>query len=188
MITITPAQFPAWIRRECARQGAAIRRGMQTAAMLTQGKCVMRTGRTKPWPAVDTGRLKSSWRVEIFPSGPLVARVFNDAPHAPFVEYGVRPGRIPTPYRRGYQHPRPFPALVAWVQRKFRRQLGGGGRGMTGAIREFNAFRIAVAIQQKLHARGIQGRHILTEPAFVAATGRLTKREVAAELRAGRQS
>jgi HK97 gp10 family phage protein len=42
------------------------------------------------WPAVDTGRLRASIKVESYSDG-LARRVGSDVNYAPFVEFGTRP-------------------------------------------------------------------------------------------------
>jgi hypothetical protein len=73
----------------------------------------------------------------------LEVRLFNRAPHAIFVEMGRRAGA-----RRP-----PFHVILNWVRIKF---------GLSGKA----AIRVAWAVIQKIHFRGIKKRQVLTSPTF----------------------
>lgn len=74
------------------------------------------------------------WRVQIEPGA---VRIVNIAPHAGYVEYGRRPGRMP-----------PVDNIALWVALKF------GIGGMEGR-------KIAWGIAKKIAARGVRGKYIL---------------------------
>lgn len=187
MQTITPDKLPAWVEEKRKDAIAAVLFALRASAALCAGKAAVRTGQSKPFPAVDTGRLKSSWRHAPLPDG---ARLWNDAPYAGSIEFGVRPGRIPLPYRMGGHagmvggsaNLMPFPSLVRWAERKFY-----GGRRRGGAVGKAaaaqGAFMMAVAVQRKLHYKGIQGRHILTDRRFTREMRDVVAKEIVRNLR-----
>lgn len=90
--------------------------------------------RTMHSGAVVTRQFLDGWFV--VRRGDLVA-IGNRAPHAPFVEYGRRPGRMP-----------PIASIRRWVELKF--NVGGQ-----------RAERMAWAIARKISLQGVKGREII---------------------------
>lgn len=161
MITISPGKLPAWLKDMGERAHATVLAGVRSAAQLARSEMVRRTDRAKPYPAVDRGTLRGRWAVRNTPVGAVLS---NDSPHAPMIEYGVRPGRIPGPDKGGgITHPAKW--IVGWVMRKFR-------------MSSDDAFPIAIAVQRKLHQRGIAGRRIMSSPAALREMQRLVTQEV----------
>jgi hypothetical protein len=73
----------------------------------------------------------------------LEVLLYNRAPHAIFVEMGRRAGARRPPFR----------VILSWVQAKF---------GLSGKA----AIRVAWAVVQKIHYRGIRKRPVLTSPTY----------------------
>lgn len=90
-------------------------------------------------PPIDRRIYVAGWRAKKTDEG---ADFFNTTPHAPFIEHGVRPGRV----RPG---PPMLKALVGWVRRK-----GIAGRGK-GKKAKDEAVEVASAIMWSLRAKGI---------------------------------
>lgn len=102
-----------------------------------------------PYPAVDTGRLRASYRTVMINA--LAARVGTDVQYAPYIEHGTSP------------HFPPLAPIVAWVKRKFRIRDEKRAKGV--------AFRIATRISE----RGTPERpHLM--PAFERGKRRLLAR------------
>lgn len=112
-------------------RGAVIR-GMKSAALRSKAEVVEQIDKALPFPAVDTGGLRQSVSVTLFPNGGWVT---VDAPHASHIEFGTRPF---TP---------PLGPLLTWVIRK----------GL--AADEDEAYAIARAVQRKIQREGIAPRH-----------------------------
>lgn len=128
-----------------AKFKAALRVGLQAGAMRALA-IIQDAARAAPpanpqgvgsGGAVDTGRYLRSWKVRVLQKE-LAVRVFNDAPYAPVIEYGRRPGARMPP--RGP------------IQRWAKRRLGLSPREARDA-----AWAIAAAIAQ----RGLVGRLVL---------------------------
>jgi len=113
------------------------------------------TRRIKPFAPVDTEKFLEGWKYSMVYNGIVI---YNDAPYAGAIEFGVAPGRIPSPYSRDGKSPRPFRRLVEWTSKK----IGEGYVRHRGSDR--SAYAIAVKIQQNLHNRGLKGRRVLTHP------------------------
>lgn len=107
--------------------------------------------RTEPHKPVDRGEYRRHARVYETPRGAIFA---NDAPHAPIVEDGRRPGRWP-----------PRDAIEGWVRRKFRLRISElvparQGRSVRAARERW--FRsMAFLVSRKIARRGIEGRHVM---------------------------
>jgi hypothetical protein len=95
---------------------------------------------------LNTGYYARAWKTEkVMESSSAFdgyIRVFNQAPYAGVIEYGRRAGVRP-----------PAAALVPWVRRK----LGVSAKKAPG---------VAFVIARKIGARGIPGKHVLTDPAY----------------------
>lgn len=181
MITISPAQLPEYFEGTYTRFRHAALRGLRRGAVRCEGMVKQRTSNLRPYAPVNTGRYKSSWKTRNIHDGAILS---NDSPQAGILELGVRPGRIPSPYTSGGRGAQskgravPFSSLVLWAMQKFFR---GGKRSQSKtakAAREQGAFMIAVAVQQKLHSRGMKARRVLTEPRFVAGMHRVVGQEI----------
>lgn len=197
MQTIAPEKLSSWLSLASQQHREACLRGLRKGAALSHGRVIQRTSTAKPYPAVDTGRYKNSWVWMATDDG---AVLFNDSPQAGPLELGVRPGRIPLP-DKGNGKLAPFPSLVQWARRKFAnkqiRKASGARKGASDAARsravargiqrekdvDDLAFAIAVAVQRKLHFRGMAARRVMTDPTFVAWMGRTVRREIGRELR-----
>jgi len=98
-------QFQAVIAKLDSQTEKAAIRGFRRAGAFFLRTLVVEIGQTSPHPAVDTGELRNSADITIVPDGCIVA---VDAPHAPVIEYGRRPGgRMP-----------PVQAIADWMRRK----------------------------------------------------------------------
>lgn len=89
-------------------------------------------------PPQDRGIYKAAWRAEPITQG---AAVFNTAPHAPFIEYGVRARNVKIGKKM-------IDALAEWAIRK-------GLVSGKGASRAAEARGVAFAIATKMKQRGI---------------------------------
>ncbi len=103
--------------------------------------------------------------------------MYNETPYAGVIELGARPGRIPPPRRDAHGRPVPFRGLLRWTYLVFRRRARYRS--------EADAWGLAVAIQENLHRRGIEGRYVMTAQVFVRQMKRITVQEVARALRGG---
>jgi hypothetical protein len=148
-VKITIEEAPAWIKALGGKLRGAAERGLEAAAHR-----VVETIQTEVIPReeripVDRGIYRAGWRARKTEGGALV---YNNSPHAPFIEDGVvgskvKPGR------------KMIDALAAWVRRK----------GLTGGARKEEKIaesrRIAFAIAKSMQAKGIfnggQGLKIL---------------------------
>lgn len=182
METITPGQLPAWFDRTKRKHVHAVLVGLRAGADLGRGMVVERSRRVRPFPAVNTGHYVASWDRVNLPTGALV---FNSAPYAGIIEWGVRPNRIPLPKLSAKGAPIPMRAILRWTYLKFksavvyRKRKGAWKWGKKTVFKaEKSAWGLAVAIQRKLHARGIKGRRVLTHPAFVARLREVAQREI----------
>lgn len=192
MLKITPGQLPAWFDRTKKAHLRAARAGLRKAASDCHSAVVVRTSELKPYPPVDIGIYTAAWTDEALPAD-QGARLFNAAPHAGIVEWGVRPGRIPSPYKAGGKKV-PMRALVEWAYRKFygrgKTAMGRQFKSRRGqvqqAAREQGAFMTAVAVQAKIHAKGIPGKFVLTSPAFIAQMVEITRAAILEKLAAVR--
>lgn len=95
----------------------------------------------EPHPPIDRGLYRAAWRHRRTNDGAIV---FNTAPHAPFIEHGVRAGNV-KPGRAM------LIALAGWVRRKG--IVSGRGKA---AITE--ARQAAFAIAMSMKKRGIFNR------------------------------
>jgi hypothetical protein len=93
---------------------------------------------TEDAKSFDRGEYKRGWKATVEDRS---ARVFNAAPHAVFVEYGRRPGRMP-----------PVDVLARWAGRK---GLAGKGRGKAE-----RAVSIGWAIAKTIAKHGLKGRFV----------------------------
>ena len=165
---------------------AAARRGVLSAAFRIMRDIVVSIDalpeRERP---VDQGAYLAAWRVEPTPEG---ADVYNDAPHAPVIEYGGRASIGGGGWQVGR---RMIEALSEWVVRK---GLVGQGRGSHQArALEDEAQSMAWAIAKGMMKRGMfnQGSHPRADPRGglrlmerqVANVARVVVEEIAAELR-----
>jgi hypothetical protein len=154
---------------------AAASRGLLAAAHRTVAHIVGSIIPSLPHPPVDRGIYRAAWRAKKDGDGAVVE---NLAPHAGFIEYGVRAGSV-KPGRAMID------ALTKWVKRR-----GLGGRVVTssGGTRHVRASdaearSIAFAIARSMQKRGIfapRGLRVLERagkmiPHFISA-------EVAAEM------
>lgn len=134
MIRRTPAEYVAHLRRITSERLLRVcgNAAQQTLNLVGIPMVRRETLRTE---AVATSEYLNGWRVER--EGPGQVALRNLSPHAGFVEYGRKRGRMP-----------PISAILRWVEIKFNR---GGAEGR----------RIAFLIARKIGERGVRGRHIL---------------------------
>lgn len=97
-------------RREAAIRG--VRRAAAKGLRVLTTK-IIPSRNPKP---VDRGVYRAAWKLESLPNG---AAIYNDEPHAKFIEYGVRAANVRISAAM-------IQALTEWVLRK---RLGGKGKG-----------------------------------------------------------
>lgn len=91
--------------------------------------------------AVATGKYRDAWRAKrMRQGGRMGVLVYNTVTHAPRVEYGRLPGRMP-----------PVQAIRKWLQAKF-------------SLPYRKARKLAWPIAKSIARRGIPGRKIMTSP------------------------
>lgn len=179
--TVTLTEFSTRIGNFVPELRTAYVRGFQRAALRLNAYTVEEIDTAQPYPAVDTGELRSSVDTTFVDDGAIVT---VDAPHAGILEYGTRPF---TP---------PLAPLVEWVKRKgfsrpsktfgpqtqrqttlrstlaqYRREARASGLGAREArvsAEDRMATEIARAIQRKISQRGIAPRGY-----FAKAWGRM---------------
>lgn len=128
----------------------AVMRGLLAAAYRTVEYIVADVMPALPQPPVDRGAYRSGWRAKREHYGALVE---NTAPHAPFIEFGVRAANVKIGRAM-------IDALTTWVKRK-----GLGGRivlSVKGArhvkATDTEARSIAWAIAKTMQKHGIFDR------------------------------
>lgn len=179
--TVTLTEFETRVGNFVPELRTAYVRGFQRAALRLNAYTVEEIDTAKPYPAVDTGELRSSVDATFVDDGAIVT---VDAPHAGIIEYGTRPF---TP---------PLAPLVEWVKRKgfarpsrtfgpqtqrqttlrstlaqYRREARASGLGAKEArvsAEDKAATEIARAIQRKIARDGIAPRGY-----FAKAWGRM---------------
>lgn len=156
-IRMTVDQFSAWLVRQTPELERAGVRGMRKGAVFLHGQVVLEIGRAQPRPAVDTGELRNSVNTTAHPQGAIVS---VDAPHAPFMEYGRRPGKMP-----------PVGPIEDWLRRKgfgtdlINQQRRTIARGAIRTVGRSAAIRSLRANKGDLEAAALRGA------AFVIARG-----------------
>lgn len=134
---------PAWVATLAPRMNAAAKRGAMSAAIrgvgIIQSEIIPKLS---PLP-VDRGIWRAAWRAEKLADG---AAILNDAPHAGFIENGVRAGAV-KPGRAMID------ALAEWVRRKGLASSSTEARGI--------AFAIARSMQKRGIFAGGKGFHVL---------------------------
>ncbi len=130
---VTIEQLPSWLAVQVNRINPATLRACYAAALRGRTIIMETIGATTPYPPVDRGVFRASFKAERAPDG---AGLFSDAPHAAFIEYGCRP------------HWAPIGPLVEWVKRK---KLAKGSE----------AYGIARAIQIAISRRGMKPRKVV---------------------------
>jgi hypothetical protein len=120
---------------------AAIR-GVRRAAARGLQVVVTRIVPSRHPPPVDRGVYRAGWKLESLHNG---AAIYNDTPHANFIEYGVRASSV----RIGRSM---IDALTEWVRRK---GIGGGATkaGKTRRPSESQAREIAWAIARRAQSK-----------------------------------
>ncbi len=126
------------LREDLRRDTEVCRTAALELAAQGTALAVVRTGNMD---LVDKGTYKRGWDFGPIPDG---AEFGNTAPHASTLEKGRRPGRAGPP----------FEPIFEWVKRKF-------FDGYDPAEDEVEAERIAWAIRNALHYRGMKGRFVL---------------------------
>jgi hypothetical protein len=157
---------------------AAASRGLLAAAHRTVAHIVGSIIPSLPHPPVDRDIYRAAWRAKKDGDGAVVE---NLAPHAGFIEYGVRAGSV----KQGRAM---IDALTEWVKRK-----GIGGRTVTSAggktrhvkASDAEARGIAWAIAKSMQKRGIfgpKGLRVLEKAGKMIPT--FIDQEVAREMKA----
>lgn len=131
--SVSIEQLPNWVVVKVKHVGPATLRACYAAALRGRTIIMDTIGATAPYPPVDRGVFRASFRAERAPDG---ATLFSDAPHAAFIEYGCRP------------HWAPIGPLIEWVKRK---KLAKGSE----------AYGIARAIQIAIARRGMKPRKVV---------------------------
>jgi hypothetical protein len=153
---------------------AAGRRGALSAAHRLVGVIVNELIPNENPQPVDQGAYRAGWHAEQTPRG---ADVFNDAPHAPIIEFGARPENIKIGRKM-------IEALAEWVVRKGLITVEGNIQDTaTGQ----DAIRYAWMIAMSMKKRGIfnrdgkQGLGILKKAKLMIP--KVLAEEIAAEIR-----
>ena len=129
--TVSLAQFAKEMRELGPKLERTIVRGIQSTAHRMPEIVREELHRTSPSPAIATGELARSTKVDPTKDGAIVGM---DAPHAAFIEEGTRP------------HFPPLQPLRDWARMKF-----GGSES------EIN--QIAFLVARKISRDGIEPRH-----------------------------
>lgn len=132
-------EAPAWIRRLEKEFVPAAERGLVAAAERLVQHIVTEIIPKEPRIPVDKGIFRAGWRVRKIPRGAIV---YNAAPHATFINDGVRGENVKIGRAM-------IDALAKWVVRK---GLTGPAKG---AERAAEGQRIAWAIAKSMKAKGI---------------------------------
>jgi hypothetical protein len=150
-----PSQLPAALRKQAALLRGAVVKGLRRAAQRGLVEIDRRITNAKPYPPIHTGHYRRAWKVTQIPKGAILG---NDAPYAPVIELGRRPGATAPP----------LAPILDWVFKKFRRERKWKARhsGKRAELKELQQHaemrQIAFAIQQKIKKRGMAPRHIMT--------------------------
>jgi len=140
-VKISIDQAPKWVTELEGKMHQAALRGLRAAGQRLVGHIqnVVIPGESQV--PVDRGTYRAAWRSTNAPDGCLV---HNDAPHAVFIEDGVRDENVKIGRRM-------IDALASWVRRKG--IVADAPRGSRGVA----ARQIAFAIAQSMKKRGIFG-------------------------------
>jgi hypothetical protein len=149
---ITLDELPAMLSKLEPEVGRAVLQGLSSAALRAKSVVVEEIDKALPFPAVDSGRLRNSVKVNAF-----TREITVEAPHAAPINFGTRPF---TP---------PLGPLLTWVVRK----------GL--ADDEDHAWAVARKIQAKIAAEGIAPRHYF-DKAMKTVQDVVVPAEVRAEL------
>jgi len=125
-----------------AKLRAAAIKGLRVAAVRGIRVVTTQIVPSRSPPPVDRGVYRAGWKLESLPNG---AAIYNDTPHAKFIEYGVRASNV----RIGRAM---IDALTEWVRRKGI----GGGVSKTGKPKkpsENQARQIAWAIARRAKSK-----------------------------------
>jgi hypothetical protein len=157
MITIDIKQFPEFAKNTMKDIRQKIISRLYKAAQLTRSALIAeRIPSIKPFPPVDTGNYKMSWKAEKTQNG---ARMWSEAPYAGILELGVKPGRIPMPLKKARKNGWilvPASWALNWTYRKFRVKNKWRDRR--------DAYGMAIRVQMALSQRGIAARKVTTAP------------------------
>ena len=167
MAKIDIQQAPAWVTKLGIDIRAAALRGLLSAALRTKNHIVTEIIPQEPRVPEDRKTYTNAWQVEKLPNGALV---YNSAPHAPLIEYGVRAENVKIGRLM-------IEALTAWVARKGLASKGDEATSMAWAI--------AKSMQKKGIFNGGKGLGIMKkaqrqipdfiEEEIIREIGRITK-------------
>jgi hypothetical protein len=142
---VTPEQLPGLFREnERARykrvvkavQDTVMTSGVTTAVLLT------RAGTARRPAPINVGSYIRAWQAKHLDNG---AVLFNDAPHAIFVERGRRPGaRMP-----------PKAVIAEWLDQKMRGRIRARGKRLQEAAR------LAFVVARAIGKRGLPAHRIM---------------------------
>lgn len=135
-VEVSPGRLGEVLRQRIAQDVAKLREAALDAALRGVPHVV---ARTDEFGLVDAGVFKNSWKAERNSDG---AELRNDAPYAPVIEHGRRPGRPGPPYE----------PILEWVRTKL---------VLNGAVPPDEAEHVAWAIRDSIHRKGTQPRLIL---------------------------
>lgn len=154
-IEVTPRNFERTIRAKLRRDRREFIKAANEAVAIGLAHAVATTDRLG---VVDRAIYKLAFRTRKLTDG---AELRNDAPHAPIIEYGRRPGAAGPPLE----------PIRAWVVRKL---------VPAGAVEPDDVDSAAFAIRQAIHDRGLPPHGIfrLGRPVIFAAFRRLWKRRL----------
>jgi len=136
-IDVPPGRLGEVLRQRFAADAQKLREAALEAALRGVPAAV---AATDDEGLVDAGVFKNSWKAEANSDG---AELRNDAPYAPAIEHGRRPGR-PGP---------PYGPILEWVRSKL---------VLNGVVAPEEAESVAYAIRLSIHRKGTRPRLILS--------------------------
>ena len=154
-------QWSDWMARLGTSFEPAMLRGVRAGALRCIPLLQKRTSYAPPASeggsqgAVDTGLYKAAWKTTPLPNG---ARVFNDRPASPVIDYGRRPSPVSSEGRRN---------LTAWAKRKLK-------------LSADEARAVAWAIAQTLKKRPLRARRVMS--GAIKEMTKLVQEEITHEL------
>ena len=155
VVRTTPDKVGKLLKRRAEAHKKGVRRAAFSAAH--RGKTMI--GHYTP---SDLGQLTLSWDVRGDSTGPIMAELYNDAPHAGIVEMGARPHKV---------SPEGWTAIYEWVERHF-----PDARDAEGDVDAYGndpeVSRITWAIVRKIGREGQKPTHFVRKriPTFHAIT------------------
>jgi hypothetical protein len=165
-LVLTPEQFGLVVEQLPAELELKIVAGLRSAAQRGKVEVVHQIDTAEPHPARNFGELRNSVKVSRLRDGALLS---VDAPHAPFMEHGIRPTWVP------------LAPLIVWATRKFKSSFLAAApkvtKGMSRyakmvarserqrAVSEETMTDVARNVQRAIARRGIAPRHYFAKAA-----------------------